>query len=552
MNRFSIDRRITMFTSARQAIAYLLFGLMAATCSQAQVTPAKSGTASISGKVTIRNKPLPGILVVARDPDRGWERGRYRGTTDQVGNYRITNIPPGTYQVTPISQSYVFERDLPVKTLVIEENDTVEDINFSMVRGGVITGKVTDADGKPMIEEQVFLMPLERSFAPLSQYNSNFGTDDRGVYRIFGLLKGKYKVYVGQSDQRLPGGSRFYRQTFYPSAADAASATVVEVTEGGEAKDIDITLGRPITGFKVTGKIVDGKTGKPVAGVKYGVHRIDKNGNGMSSGGSSSNANGEFRFDGVLPGKYSVFIDPDPNMNFRADWVPFEVVDRDISNLVVKTVQACSVSGVVVIEGADDAAPVTNFQNLYVDAMVEFPGANFQGSSFAPINPGGSFTINGLQKGAASFGFSAAGNSAKKNLALVRVELDGVPQPDGVIGLKDGDQITGLRLIGRYLTGSIRGSVKVEEGELSANSRMSAWVKLLGENPSLRLGLSTSRPQIDSRGRFLIEGLAAGTYELNIAVFQSEPYDASQVFKQVVTVTDNTVTEVTVPVKLKP
>jgi len=541
-----------MFPSARQAIACILFALIVATCSQAQVTPAKSGTASISGKVTIRNKPLPGILVVARDPDRGWERGRYRGTTDQAGNYRITNIAPGTYQVTPISQSYVFERDLLTKTLVIEEGDTVEDINFLMVRGGVITGKVTDADGKPMIEEQVFLMPLEKSFAPLTQYNSNFGTDDRGVYRIFGLLQGKYKVYVGQSDQRLPGGSRFYRQTFHPSATDAASATVVEVTEGGEAKDIDITLGRPITGFKVTGKIVDGETGKPIAGVKYGVHRIDKNGNGMSSSGSGSNANGEFRYEGVLPGKYSIFIEPDPNMNIRADWVPFEVIDRDISNLVVKTVQACSVSGVVVIEGADDAAPVTKFQNLYVNAMVEFPGANFQGSSFAPVNPGGSFTINGLQKGAASFSFSAAGNNSKKNLALVRVELDGVPQPDGVIGLKDGDQITGLRLIGRYLTGSIRGWVKVEEGELSANARMSAWVKLLGENTSLRLGLSTSRPQIDSRGRFLIEGLAAGTYELNIAVFQSEPYDANQVFKQVVTVTDNTVTEVTVPVKLKP
>ncbi|HET6976338.1 MAG TPA: carboxypeptidase regulatory-like domain-containing protein [Pyrinomonadaceae bacterium] len=539
-----------MFPSVRQAIACILYALIAATCSQAQVTPAKGATASISGKVTIRNKPLPGIVVIARDQDRGGDRGRYRATTDQTGNFRIPNLPPGSYQIAPISRSFVRERDLFMKSLVIEEGDTIEGINFAMVRGGVITGKVIDSDGKPMIEEQVFLMPLERPYVPLMQYNTGIVTDDRGVYRAFGLPQGKYKVYVGQSDNRLPGGPNQHRQTFHPSAADAAEASVVEVTEGGEAKNIDITLDRPVKGYKVTGRIVDGETGKPVAGMKYGVHRIDKNGNATSSSVAGSNANGEFKFEGVLPGKYSVFIEPEQDMNIRADWVPLEVVDRDVTDVIVKTAKACSISGVVVIESTD--GPVTKFQNLYVNTMVEFPGSRYQGGSSVAVKPDGSFTLAGLQKGAASFSLSAAGNNSAKNLALVRIELDGVPQPDGVIGLNDRDQITGLRLIGKFLTGSIRGSIKVEEGQLSADAHMSAWVKFLGESPPLRMGGTSSRLLIDSRGRFLIEGLAAGTYELNIVVFQSEPFDANQIFKQVVTVTDNAVIDVTVPVKLKP
>jgi hypothetical protein len=82
---------------------------------------------------------------------------------------------------------------------------------------------------------------------------------------------------------------------------------------------------------------------------------------------------------------------------------------------------------------------------------------------------------------------------------------------------------------------------------------MSIWLEPLEESrPSFRVMSTNSSPQIDSRGRFLIEGIAAGTYEINIGVFESDRFDANRVFKQQVTVADNSVSEVTVMIKLKP
>ena len=75
----------------------------------------------------------------------------------------------------------------------------------------------------------------------------------------------------------------------------------------------------------------------------------------------------------------------------------------------------------------------------------------------------------------------------------------------------------------------------------------------MDESRSLyRVTTGDSSPRIDSRGRFLIEGLAGGTYEINIAVFEEGRSDSNRIFKQQVTITDNSVNDVTMTIKLKP
>jgi hypothetical protein len=540
-----------MVSSTRQAIACVSFIFIAALSSHSQVAPAKNANASISGKVSVKNKGLAGIVVIAREPNYDYGRSNYRATTDQTGNYRIPNVAVGTYQIAPSSPGWLIESELTPKSLMIEEGDHVEDVNFTMIRGGVITGKITDADGRPVIEEQVFVQPVDGPYAQTTYYGGGVVTDDRGIYRAFALRQGKYKVFVGQGDNHLPGGARLYRQTFYPTVTDSAKATLVEVTEGSEASDIDIVMSRPMTAFTVMGKIVEADTGKPVPNVRYGIHQSTSEGGGQSTSGASSNANGEFKFDGVMPGKYSVFIVPEQNTEVRAEWVQFEVSDHDVTGLVVKAVKAASVSGVVVLEGVDDPSALAKLSNMYIHAMFERREANFQGSSSASVAADGSFKMHGLWPGVVNFGFSSRSSAGTRQFSLVRIERDGIAQPNVVI--KDGEQIAGLRFVLKNLTASIRGRVKVEDGELPPNSRMSIWVQLLDETRSAnRVTNMNSSPQIDSRGRFLIEGIAGGTYEINIAVFEPGRYDTGRTFRQQVTVADNAMSEVTVVVKLKP
>ncbi|HEY0366612.1 MAG TPA: hypothetical protein VGC73_09080, partial [Pyrinomonadaceae bacterium] len=66
---------------------------------------------------------------------------------------------------------------------------------------------------------------------------------------------------------------------------------------------------------------------------------------------------------------------------------------------------------------------------------------------------------------------------------------------------------------------------------------------------------STSRnpsPELDSRKRFAVRGLAAGTYEVNVGVYEAGRYDTNRIYKQQVTVADNSVSEVTITIKIKP
>ena len=544
-----IMNRISSF---RRAVGCGLLIISAVVSASSQTTTDKPATASITGKVTLKNKGVAGIVVVAHLQNiSNWQKSGHRGTTDQTGSYRITNLPAGVYIVTSHAPSLARE-DEPVETsVVVNEGENVEDINFALVPGGVITGRITDADSKPLIEEHVLIIPVDATYID-ERLLTSIRTDDRGIYRAYGLRKGKYKVSVGQ-DTPFPGRTRqLYRQTFYPSVMDMAKATVIEVTEGSETTNVDIIVGRPITTFKVSGRVLDTERGKPLANIRYGVYQqIGDSGGSSSFGSNVTNANGEFRLENVAPGKYAVFIVPDDG-GIREDSVSFEVVDRDITDLVIKPGKAASVSGVVTFESPEQAKP----DNLLINGWVENSDRQHFGGGFSqPVNPDGSFKLSGLRKGSLRFGFTERRGGGNP-IHVVRVERDGVVQPGGLI-LKDGEQVTGVRLVVKYLTGGIRGEVKIEGDELLPNARLSVWLTRVDDSraDSSRadsLYLSGNSPQLDARRRFMLGGLAAGTYEVNVTVYVPGRPDAARLYKQQVTVTENAVSDVTIVIKKDP
>lgn len=550
-----------MVSSTRQAIGCILFSLGVFVSSQSQIVPPKSPTAVISGKVTVKDKGIPGIVVVARRSRyTGGRAFGHRGTTDQTGNYRITNLPAGSYEVIPATQSFVSQDEQqPTRSFMLTDGETIEDVNFTLAPGGVITGRVTDADGRPLIEEPVFLSPVDdRSGTIRIGYYGGGGilTDDRGVYRAFGLRPGKYQVSVGQAENQTgPGVRMTYKQTFHPAVNDPSKATVIEVTEGSEMRNVDIVVGGAVTTFKVTGRIVDGETGKPLPNIRYGlIRKMDEGGSHSSSSGAVSNSNGEFKFESVLPGNYSVFIVPTENSEARAEAVPFEVVDRDLTGLLVKTSRGASLAGVVVLEGSDDKIFSNNHSRLHVSALVETSMHEYGMNHPSVVNADGSFKLAGLRSGVVHFSLQSWYNQpSSKRLAIIRIERDGVVQPLG-INLKEGEQITGLRLVVKYHTGAIRGQVKLENGELPPSSYVWVNVNRVDDNLLTRSSVSTSSspsPQVDSRGRFVVEGLAAGTYEVGagVVLVRGNLHQTYQPSKQLVTVYDDAVSEVFITLK---
>jgi protocatechuate 3,4-dioxygenase beta subunit len=540
-----------MVSSNRRVFACILFLLATASFTHAQ----KDQPASISGKVTLKNKGVPGVVVVATENDYtgNWQRSRNRATTDEDGNYRINNVPTGNYLIYPVAPALVVESGQPTQKLAVTAGETVSDINFAMVQGGVITGKVTDANGQPLIEESMSITPLD----PEADYQRpNFNgvqTDDRGVYRAFGLRRGKYKVSVGQSGAILPGYPRkILKQVFYPSVTDPAKATILEVTESSEIKDIDIVTSAPATTFTLTGRIIEGETGKPIPNVMLGVSHDDGDVSVSSSGAIRTNGDGEFKLDSATPGKYTLFVVPLANSDWRADPLTVDVVDKDLTGLEIKTRKGGSLAGVVVLESSDNKVKLND---LFVFASFTNPSVQYEMQMYpVQISGDGSFKLGGLAAGNFRLHVRARNLFEVSPFETVSVELNGVPQPGG-IDVKDGEQVAGLRIVVRplKLTGAIRGQIKFENGEPPPASRILVSANRLGESSLKSRSMEFSpSPEVDSRGHFLIERLEAGTYELRVRVLPPEGYVADNPTTQQVTVSENAVTEVTVIVKLKP
>lgn len=551
-----------MRSLARSLLILLLFSLppVSATAQQSQ----RTGTGVISGHVTVGDKPATGIVVVATpgEPGPDSRREMARAVTDYEGNYRLTGLPSGRYNIMPLTLTMVGPTDNmygpgSARFIILGESETIEKVDFSLTKAGVITGRITDADGKPVIEERVQLNALDNSIrARFGMYSNPFmyQTDDRGVYRLYGVPAGRYTLSVGLSQDegfvRVGTVRRgYYSRVFYPGETDAKKAAVIEVTEGGEVKDVNIKLGRPSQSFVVSGRVVDADSGQPVPNMIIGYGSYDAQQKTMSAygyGQSRTDARGEFKLGGIVPGRFAAFVWSGENENY-SDPAPFEVTDADVTGILIKIKRGSTIIGTVQLEGTSDKSVLARLAKIALGVSVRTAGLAPPESRQAIINPDGSFRITGLPPGQAQlFMYSM---QAQKEIRILRVERDGVPQTDG-IEIAPGSEITNVRVIFEYGSGSIRGQVDVTNGPLPEGTRIFASVYKAGEDEN---GRPTSYSNADARGRFILEGLVTGDYQLIVRAQLPSPTGGGRLItgRQSVSVSNGIETQANVILDLK-
>lgn len=537
------------------AVLLTLLSLAPSLCAQSTTKQAaKVPRGSVSGRVTIKGNGVAEVaiglrkgadaMMVSRDPF-------LRATTDQDGYYRFTNLAPGNYSVTPSVPAYVMARkDQQSKTVLVGEDEPVEGINFALVRGGVITGRVTDADGRPVIEQQIGLYAvenLEKRSGDQPMWSERFvQTDDRGIYRIFGLTPGRYKVAAGRTDDNAfnfntPERAN-YRQVFHPDATDHTKATVIEVSEGSEASNVDIALGRAMQIFSAGGVAIDDK-GMPVPNLRLEVQRRIGQRIEFVNAFAASNSRGEFLIEGLIPGKYAISISDQTGGDMHAEPLSFDIADHDIGGLTVKLSKGASLTGFVVLDNENKSlfSKLSEVQ-LRTVAMATSGVGNFATS---PIGPDGSFRLAGLPGGTINLMLGSMMNPVAKGFTIARVERDGIVTPSSRVEIKDGEQLTGVRVIVSYGTAIVRGMVKLENGSLPEGARILLRLAKPGET------LPNFRPLTlaDERGHFLIDGMPAGTYEL-LALIPGTSSVQARTAKREVTLLDGQVTELTITIDM--
>ncbi len=120
-------------------------------------------------------------------------------------------------------------------------------------------------------------------------------------------------------------------------------------------------------------------------------------------------------------------------------------------------------------------------------------------------------------------------------------------QPRNGVEIKEGEEIAGLRILVVYGSGSVRGSVKFDDGP--PPSGVNLIVRLLKTGDSSY----AIRPQnVDARGYFVFDGVPAGTYEVNVMGFIPQLRGRQPTVKQSVTVTDGAAAEVQLVINTEP
>jgi protocatechuate 3,4-dioxygenase beta subunit len=354
-----------MITSRVLLLLSLLF-VCSALC-LAQTQP-KEATASITGHVTIRGKAAPGITIVATLRNSFFDNKTVaKTTTDDDGNYKLTGLTAGQFMILPLARSYVVASGSSYKeasqAVNVAEGEAITKIDFVLVRGGVVTGRITDGDGHPLIGERVNITLKDSSPDAGSQFmfdSTRNHTDDRGIYRVYGLGPGSYKVSVGQASAAggaasvMGMGGSQYVKTFYPSVEDESRATILEIKEGTEIANVDITVNKPGKGFSVSGRVIDADSGAPAASVYIGHSVVNESNQlvgGMNFSGTQTDANGKFQLEGLRPGRYAVYTVASSLENSTySEPVDFDVTDSDVTGIELKLRRGATINGVAVLE----------------------------------------------------------------------------------------------------------------------------------------------------------------------------------------------------------
>jgi hypothetical protein len=144
-----------------------------------------------------------------------------------------------------------------------------------------------------------------------------------------------------------------------------------------------------------------------------------------------------------------------------------------------------------------------------------------------------------LQGGIASFQISSSEPRGQTGFVISRLERDGVVQPRNGVEIRAGEQVAGLRIVLAFGSGGINGTVKWDNGPVPSDVHLLVRLTKPGDNS---YGI---RPQeIDARGKFAFQSVPAGTYDLNLNIFNQSGRPRQAGVRQSVTVSDGTVTEV--------
>ena len=316
-----------------------------------QIAP---GTATVSGTVFVTGTGQPARR--ARVMLNATEGARSRTmVADENGRFAFEGVVAGRYTLSASKTGHVgvtfgqTQPGRPGTPIQLRDGEKFA-ADLQLPRGSVITGTVVDEFGEPTPGIQVrVLRAVVQAGRALRQQSGTGSTDDRGIYRIFGLQPGTYivsaiprntgpgpdmprlqaeleavrermalagaeigaasplAIRAGLLEGQMPAAEEQgtgYAPVFYPGTTSANEAAPIALGVGEERASVDFQLQR-IPLAVVEGVVVN-STGTPGLDIQLTLTSSGQALPWIGSGNARADAEGRFRLTNVAPGNYKL------------------------------------------------------------------------------------------------------------------------------------------------------------------------------------------------------------------------------------------------------
>ncbi len=489
-----------------------------------------TGTGSVHGVLTDSRtgSPIAGasVSLYPESPDlqsQATDIASQSATTNQNGEWSITNLPDATYGVfisnTTPSGSYSYPDGDPggeFPDLVISNGAHVErtDTLQSVVTGTAsLTGRVRDAATHLGISGVQIALTRSLGGFDVTPVTSATG----GAYTITGLPAGEYYATVS-----APG----YQSAYVDVVMAAAPVSFnISLTPGPVLPAADGTI---------TGTVVD-EHGQAVDGadVSVSIPGLSEADQPSSLPFATTDSDGHFELDQVPLTTVSVSADYYPFDDQSESYAPaVQTVDLSAANensdLSFALVPGSSISGTVSVDGGTiPSDELVNVRDASTGDPVGFGQVNSQS---------GAYIVNGLAAGNYILQFEEPldqSADAPPTSAGQAYWVSGTPY--GSTSLSDATVITvgsGASLSGHDMSlhsgGEIHGTVQIQtsSGPVTIPSGKVVNIDIYredGSNSPALLDLATGEASAYNNGQFTLWGLAPGNYALKF----SDPYQGN-------------------------
>jgi hypothetical protein len=485
-----------------------------------------SQTGTITGRVVNESgQPLPNarVSVLAVGPLQQNE-----GTlTDREGNFQVAGLQPRSYRVFASLSTYTplaSDLDAWLRNYRIGES-----VRLVMTKGGVITGTVTSQTGEPIVRVRVYARMIRnensRLSFPFPTSPLERTTDDRGVYRIYGVPAGTYLVWAGGSEVNN-GFDAFESDvpTYSPSST-RDTAEEISVRAGEEQTNVDIRYrGEP--GHVISGSVRASESGGTTT--EYGINLtvVGSKVDWAMMTGQERNSKG-FVFRGVDDGDYLVTaLSAAENQVTGIVSKRIKVRGADVTGIELVTQPLASVTGRVVLEESKATDCPGKQRLVFAETFVSASSDETQSADLhpqlrwllggAPVNPDaqGNVSFKYLMPGRYFFVPQFAGKYwYLQSVTLTPAASTKTAPVDAARNwttLKSGDRVSGLTITLAQGAASLQGQLVLKEGEAQPEGTFVYLVPAEREKASDVLRFFAAG--VNAEGKIAVNNVPPGRY----------------------------------------